>query len=252
SYTIDAFLRPPSDKYTFIPPCPIPQEYFLNNSDASLDTKNAPIRIIEIGAGTGYSGIALARRLDQSCTLVLTDLEEVVPLLEKNVQDNLSQNTEDSFQSCATVHVEPLAWGNSSHAEKILSKGRTDYIVASDLVYFQELYPALLQTLREITDLDTTVIFGYKERVLERESPFWEQFGRYFTIEVVRIEQKISTTANQQDNNESDDEDEDKYPRIFGCEDRMYVLVARKRQDKDILKGVDDTLTILMMMQIGY
>ncbi|KAF8970264.1 hypothetical protein BGZ46_010538 [Entomortierella lignicola] len=254
SYTIDAFLRLPSDKFTFTPPCPIPQEYFLSSDTSAITENVAPIKIVEIGAGTGYAGIALARRLRHNCTLVLTDLEEVVPLLEKNVQNNLPQNTThinnntDQNSPCSNVHVAPLAWGNSSHAESILSKGRVDYIVASDLVYFPELYPALLQTLREISNLDTTIIFGYKERTLEKESPFWEQFGRYFEMEAVRIEQKKSSSSEQQD----DSEDDDNFSRIFGYEEGMYVFVAKKRQDKDILKGVDDTLATLMMMQVGY
>ncbi|KAF9099520.1 hypothetical protein BGX27_000601 [Mortierella sp. AM989] len=271
SYLLDVYLRRKVDQYTFIPPCPIPPEYFLQpkttvtadslispsvSSSSPPQPPQPPIRILELGAGTGYVGITLAKRLTSDCTLILTDLEEVVPLMEKNVALHLPDNknisasspssSNDTSRQCARVLVEPLAWGNSEHATKLLSQGKIDYIIASDLVYFPELYPPLLQTLKEVAVVgETKVLFGYKERAPWKESPFWEEFGRFFEIEVVRIE-KIRN---------SKDESEDEDPvSVFGCEggDSMYVFVATKRSDENILVGVDDTLTTLMMMQIGY
>ncbi|KAF9342363.1 hypothetical protein BGX26_007696, partial [Mortierella sp. AD094] len=298
SYVLDVYLRRPTDQYTFTPPCPISREYFLPpkptsttpsipaESESTLpdqqpqqEQQRNPIRILEIGAGTGYVGIALAKRLTPDCTLILTDLEEVVPLMEKNVAEHLPNNNNSSGSSnssddssspdlkdnttrqCAHVLVEPLAWGNSEHATKLLSAGKIDYIVASDLVYFPELYPPLLQTLKEVTVVgETKVLFGYKERAPWKETPFWEEFGRYFDIEVVRIEKtrrksKSNLESGKDKVGEADEEDDDEDPvSVFGCEgeDRMYVFVATKRREEDILVGVDDTLTTLMMMQIGY
>ncbi|KAG0293310.1 hypothetical protein BGZ98_002232 [Dissophora globulifera] len=145
----------------------------------------------------------------------------------------------------AVVKVEPLSWGNSSHAAKILSQGHVDYVIASDLVYFPELYPSLLQSLQEITDLETCVIFGYKERAAWKEMPFWEQFGRFFKIEVVQIQNK----SIQHKDGEEGEEDVGSMG-IFGFEEGAYVFVAKKRRDEDILSGVDDTLATLIMMQI--
>ncbi|KAF9163158.1 hypothetical protein DFQ26_002875 [Actinomortierella ambigua] len=42
-----------------------------------------PLTILEIGAGTGYIDIALAKRLSPISKLILTDLEEVVQLMTK-------------------------------------------------------------------------------------------------------------------------------------------------------------------------
>ena len=245
-----------------------------------------PIRILEIGAGTGYVGIALAKRLQPNCTLILTDLEEVVPLMEKNVAQHLPNNNNnnnnkqaradkvapvatsasavavstDASGQCAHVLVEPLAWGNSDHATKILAAGKIEYIIASDLVYFPELYPPLLATLREITVVgETKVIFGYRERAPWKETPFWEEFGRYFEIKVVRIEKhKVKNVEHDQDRDRDQDQEEDQEDEdpisVFGCdgEDRMYVFVCTKRRDEDILEGADDTLATLSMMLMGY
>ncbi|KAG0016885.1 hypothetical protein BGZ81_011010 [Podila clonocystis] len=286
SYVLDVFLRKPTEAYTFSPPCPISREYFLDPkprttittstssspSDAPSTTEPTtlpPLRIVEIGAGTGYVGIALAKRLTRDSTLILTDLEEVVPLLERNVQDNLykpssstttAQGTTATTQEtdtpslssrCALVKVEALAWGNSAHSEALLAQGPVDFVVASDLVYFPELYPPLLSTLREITTLETKVLFGYKERSLWKETPFWEEFGRFFRIEVVRITKHKKYEEEKDGEQDKEDEEEEEDTNVFGCEEDMYVFVATKREDKDILVGVDDTLATLMMMQIS-
>ncbi|KAF8934609.1 hypothetical protein BGZ52_003819 [Haplosporangium bisporale] len=276
SYVLDVFLRRPTEAYTFSPPCPIPREYFLDTKSRAITTTSLseasstestalpPLRIVEIGAGTGYVGIALAKRLTRDSTLILTDLEEVVPLLERNVQDNLykpsSSSTTTTSQEkdtpslasrCAVVKVEALAWGNSAHSEALLSQGPVDFVVASDLVYFPELYPPLLSTLREITTLETKVLFGYKERSLWKETPFWEEFGRFFEIEVVRITKHAKKKEGERKEGEEEEEEEEDDTNVFGCEEDMYVFVATKREDKDILVGVDDTLVTLMMMQIS-
>lgn len=276
SYVLDVFLRRPTEAYTFSPPCPIQREYFLDPKSRTITTTSPseasstepttlpPLRIVEIGAGTGYVGIALAKRLTRDSTLILTDLEEVVPLLERNVQDNLykpsSSSTTTTSQEkdtpslasrCAVVKVEALAWGNSAHSEALLSQGPVDFVVASDLVYFPELYPPLLSTLREITTLETKVLFGYKERSLWKETPFWEEFGRFFEIEVVRITKHGKKKEGEQEGEEEEVEEKEDDINVFGCEEDMYVFVATKREDKDILVGVDDTLVTLMMMQIS-
>ncbi|KAF9294786.1 hypothetical protein BGZ88_003312 [Linnemannia elongata] len=293
SYTLDAYMRRPTDQYTFTPACPIPAEYFLPakvttttsepaSAVATTKEKKTPIRILEIGAGTGYVGIALAKRLDSDCTVILTDLEEVVPLMQKNVNEQrLSRRPTTSSSasaatttiaaaeppsetgpykepSCAWVEVEPLAWGNTAHALAILDHPTPiDYIIASDLVYFPELYPPLLQTLKEITRVgETKILFGYKERALWKESPFWEEFGRYFEMEVVRIERhpvKKEGEVGGEEKGEEEEEEEEGGIEVFGCEgeDRLYVFVATKRPEDQILKGADDTLATLMMMQIG-
>ncbi|KAF9543765.1 hypothetical protein EC957_000460 [Mortierella hygrophila] len=294
SYTLDAYMRRPTDQYTFTPACPIPTEYFLptktttpttasttttsepaSAAAATTKEKKKPIRILEIGAGTGYVGIALAKRLDSDCTVILTDLEEVVPLLQKNVNEQRLSHRPPTTSasaattiatasetgppavkepSCAWIEVEPLEWGNTSHALAILDHPTPiDYIVASDLVYFPELYPSLLQTLKEITRVgETKILFGYKERAIWKESPFWEEFGRFFEMEAVRIE-RHPVKKEGEVGGEEEEEEEEGGVKLFGCEgeDRLYVFVATKRPEDQILKGADDTLATLMMMQIG-
>ncbi|KAH8921183.1 hypothetical protein BT69DRAFT_355645 [Atractiella rhizophila] len=67
--------------------------------------------------------------------IVATDLDEVVPLLRKNLE------------SSSSVQVRPLSWGSDLDVENILrSYGVPNLILASDTVYFPFLHPKLLST----------------------------------------------------------------------------------------------------------
>jgi tRNA1(Val) A37 N6-methylase TrmN6 len=51
-----------------------------------FEQQSHPLRIIEVGAGVGMTGMQLATRFDAQ--VLLTDLPEAVPLLERNIQLN--------------------------------------------------------------------------------------------------------------------------------------------------------------------
>ena len=72
---------------------------------------------------------------------------------------------------------------SSESVEKL--SPRTTLIIASDLVYFDFLYPPLLTTLLELTNAnggeETRLIMSYKIRSLVKEMPFWQAFGQACT-----------------------------------------------------------------------
>jgi hypothetical protein len=92
--------------------------------------------ILELGSGTGFVGIQTARLLDtrrrrerrpgssSPCSeekdlVILTDLSEVCPLLEKNLTLHLLDGLAgDGWWSCEVL-VEPLSWGDTEHAERL-------------------------------------------------------------------------------------------------------------------------------------
>jgi len=80
--------------------------------------------IVELGAGTGAAGLALAAAHPHA-HVVLTDLPEVCPLLQSNAQ------------GYPGVMVRPLAWGYAAHAQALrdeLGLIPVSHIICSDLV----------------------------------------------------------------------------------------------------------------------
>ncbi|CDR99685.1 hypothetical protein, partial [Sporisorium scitamineum] len=88
AYLLARYLRPAvqhPDELEFDPPCSLFEPA----------SSKQPLTIVELGSGAGYGSLHLARQLLQhaqctksqpaKATLVLTDLENVVPLMERNV-----------------------------------------------------------------------------------------------------------------------------------------------------------------------
>ncbi|BGP26856.1 hypothetical protein JCM10295v2_005818 [Rhodotorula toruloides] len=188
AYLLRAYLTPPpsnaSSSSSFAPSCPL----------FSAEPSAAPRRrtILELGSGTGYLSLAIAPHLASTDTLVATDLDNVCPLLEKNLTSAQARwRSSNPYADRATVLVRPLPWGDSTSLSRLIAEGlEPSIILASDLVYFQFLYAPLLRTLISLTgkrEERITVIFSYKVRSLVKEQPFWEAFGRWFWFEAVQI-----------------------------------------------------------------
>ncbi len=165
---------------------------------------------MELGSGVGYVGIHLALTLAQAKSpvseshVIVTDLDNVCPLLERNVQTAFNDAASSSSSSSATagtgvaregahqVSVRPLPWGSSEAGARLLHEltGNPSHIIASDLVYFPELLPPLLRTLIQLSEplpgqacraaQATELIISYKVRSLEKEQPFWQALGAWF------------------------------------------------------------------------
>lgn len=130
--------------------------------------------VLELGAGVGTAGLAVAKH---GTPVVLTDLPEVCPLLERNAA-RLRE------RAC----VRALAWGDTHAAACMRAEFAYTHVLCSDLVYFPELLAPLLRTLIELThDGAPQVIIGYKVRSLVKEQPFWLAFGTWFTFVPVDV-----------------------------------------------------------------
>ncbi|KAI9596267.1 hypothetical protein BDF19DRAFT_438641 [Syncephalis fuscata] len=115
----------------------------------------------------------------------------------------------------------------------------------------------------------TTLVLGWRCRQLWRESPFWEQFGLYFTFEAVRVQsipKPVSNNENDSDNsdnrntnensdNTNDNNDNEEY--FLGEEQDAWVFVAHKRPintdepfNSELKYRVDDQLARLLLARI--
>ncbi|KAI8337482.1 putative methyltransferase-domain-containing protein [Chlamydoabsidia padenii] len=246
AYTLQSYFSP-DNGLVLDPPNPIPPAYYSNNNEEQTNQNQQDEKtytILELGAGTGYCGIALANMLGPRCQVYITDLEPVIPLIEENVAAH-------HIQGGAQVFCERLHWGNKQDCQRLLDKvgGRFDLVVISDCVYFTELFDILMDTLLDLCKQDSTtkVVIGYKCRSLEKETGFWDlHFGRYFDYEPARI------IGDNNNNNDDDDDDDDSIiGRPLGYEEQIYVFVGSRRPGNKV-KAADDRFALLMFCSMDY
>lgn len=137
----------------FDPPSP----FTFSVTRPSTPKPKGPLRIIELGSGTGIVGLKLAEHLvrmrsgtaiNQAAGLrsspqkrdliILTDLDDVCPLLEENLDGRRAQIYGQSADNSGgardvAVEVRPLAWGNYQHASAIVDEIRRVYLDTDNL-----------------------------------------------------------------------------------------------------------------------
>ncbi|QLG72135.1 hypothetical protein HG535_0C04890 [Zygotorulaspora mrakii] len=89
------------------------------------------LRVLELGSGTGLAGISwLSKWIElnegEVIEMFLTDLPEIVPNLQKNVEAN-------ALGSLATVSI--LDWTNTDSFEEKFTSEKFDVIIVSDPIY---------------------------------------------------------------------------------------------------------------------
>ena len=149
-------------------------KYFLQieTSWKQNEGKILPIRILELGSGTGLPSIVIGKLGYQAVT---TDLPKLLPFVEQNVYENIPKGQ--------NVEVKNLEWGNEEHMKNIT--GRFDYIFAAELVYIEDSFDDLVKTLKYYCDENTKVILTYKMRLPEKTELFLGKFKQEFDFEYV-------------------------------------------------------------------
>ncbi|XP_072329524.1 EEF1A lysine methyltransferase 3-like isoform X1 [Scyliorhinus torazame] len=104
-------------------------------------------KVIELGAGTGIVSI-LAALLGGDVTI--TDQPELLNRIERNVSFNIPS----SFKP--QVKVRALRWG----LDNSLFPSDYDYILCSDIMYFHDSIPSILETLLHLSNEKTTIYFA--------------------------------------------------------------------------------------------
>jgi len=125
------------------------------------------LRILELGSGTGWLSLLLA---EQGAIVTATDRTGALPLLLRNVMRNqeLHPDVDEDGESTLQVDVQQLHWDKQE--ERI--EGEWDLFVGSDVLYLQETYGPLLQTL--IRHNCRLCILAWEERKPQEEATFFE------------------------------------------------------------------------------
>ncbi|KAK4867308.1 hypothetical protein LT330_000818 [Penicillium expansum] len=144
-------------------------KYLLSRHTTDLSDKT----IVELGAGGGLVGLAVARGCHLEQPIYITDQEPMFSLMKSNIQlNNLGAN--------ATAAI--LNWGEPIPSQ-IPSK--PDVILAADCVYFEPAFPLLITTLQDLLGPDTVCYFCYKRR-RRADMRFMKMAKKAFEMEQVR------------------------------------------------------------------
>ena len=111
-----------------------------------------PLCVLEIGAGTGLLSV-LASIHPSVRRVVATDLDNVVPLLERNIKRNLGQDRSD-------ITIKEL---DLRHPGKVSD---VDLVLGADVIYDDELTSAIIGFFRQLAmgPSSTHVILSFEKR----------------------------------------------------------------------------------------
>eukprot|EP00638_Chattonella_subsalsa_P015550 CAMPEP_0117842330 /NCGR_PEP_ID=MMETSP0949-20121206/15952_1 /TAXON_ID=44440 /ORGANISM="Chattonella subsalsa, Strain CCMP2191" /LENGTH=239 /DNA_ID=CAMNT_0005686361 /DNA_START=18 /DNA_END=733 /DNA_ORIENTATION=- len=143
------------------------------NAEGADGINKLNCKVLELGAGTGLAGLVAAYL---GATTVITDIEPTVQITQRIADTVLSEKGKD-------YSVEELAWGENldSFKEK---HGCFDVILASDVVYHEHLYDALIETFQELSSELGVVYVSFEQRRRDL-SPFFERIQHCFCFEKV-------------------------------------------------------------------
>ncbi|NXR76875.1 MT21A methyltransferase, partial [Pycnonotus jocosus] len=160
---------------------------------AYLEVEGIDLRdrsVIELGAGTGLLGIVVTllgtkepagvRALySRRCAHVtITDRAAALEFLESNVQANLPPELRPR------AVVKELTWG------KDLDKfppGAFDFVLGADIVYLEETFVELLQTLEHLCSERTVILLSCRIRY-ERDLKFLKMLRERFSVSEVHYD----------------------------------------------------------------
>ncbi|KAK0468013.1 putative methyltransferase-domain-containing protein [Desarmillaria tabescens] len=124
--------------------------------------------ILELGSGTGLVGIVAAKL---GANVWVTDQAPLLDIMRQNVlRNNLSSR-------CT---VAELNWGDPIPADI----PAPDVVLAADCVYFEPVFPLLVQTLCDIYEKKPEILFCYKKR-RKADKRFFAMLKKKFTWEQV-------------------------------------------------------------------
>ncbi|CAL0304059.1 unnamed protein product [Lupinus luteus] len=137
-------------------------------------------RVIELGAGCGVSGFGMALL---GCDVIVTDQKEVVPLLQRNVDRNVSRVMQNNPKSFGSIKVSELLWGDESHIKAVGPP--FDYIIGTDVVYAEHLLEPLLQTILALSGPRTTIVLGSEIRSTSVHEKMLQMWKENFEVKTV-------------------------------------------------------------------
>lgn len=147
----------------------------IEKLDKLVPNGSNKMRVVELGAGLGCIGNFLQRH--KGCYVALTDVTEGLPLLQRNVDENFSNNSDGP-------EVLPLRWGDEDQLSVLKVTGSYDMVVGSDITYRPEHIDALLRTICSLLKPGGKIHISLQDRPGEAQS-FRDAIARNMQLEIV-------------------------------------------------------------------
>lgn len=132
-------------------------------------------RAVELGAGTGLVGIVAALLGAQ---VTITDRKAALEFLRSNVEANLPAQVQPR------AAVRELTWGQDLAS---FPPGEFDLILGADIIYLEETFADLLQTLVHLCGHRSVILLACRIRY-ERDSNFLATLERQFAVSKVHYD----------------------------------------------------------------
>ncbi|XP_028294471.1 protein N-lysine methyltransferase METTL21D [Gouania willdenowi] len=107
--------------------------------------------VVELGAGTGAVGLMAATL---GAEVIVTDLEDLQPLLRVNIQEN------QTLVTSGAITAKVLKWGEDM-ADFLPPP---HYILMADCIYYEQSIVPLVETLKLLSGPETCIICCYEQR----------------------------------------------------------------------------------------
>ena len=136
-------------------------------------------RVIDIGCGgCGVAGLAAAVCGAASC--VLTDFEDLRPMVEENIRNNFGAKSSSAH---GAIRFEAYAWESSSSTHSLAPSYET--VLCADCMYDSAMVEPLIKAIDAVSGPETLLVLSYKRRVDERERHFFERMSDRWDLDIV-------------------------------------------------------------------
>ena len=217
--------------------------YLSRSSDSSSDSSSSlssssfppPLRFVERGAGVGLTGRKVQKHLSSllsppliRSTVLLTDVEEALPLLKLNIlanfpkeeargADHTETDTDTTMQqdyySAERVTARRLCWGTDDYADVLSSLSSSsepsssdsnvvsypplfDVLLAADCVYWEALHAPLKSTLLSLlSNCPSAVCLIAGVRRWKRDNAFYKSINKVRSKEGRLVCECVSETV---------------------------------------------------------
>ncbi|KAG0208580.1 Methyltransferase-like protein 21D [Mortierella sp. GBA30] len=198
----------------------------LSTISVAASQSSRPIQILELGSGTGIVGLSVARMLSTKgikARIVLTDKENCMPLLERNIDKNPSKDIELVAQMLdwevlsgiksisnhtSTAGLSGSQEGGAKGTQRIeassslatslsstdsLLHTEWDMVILSDCIWVPALYPPLISSLNKLIQPghnNTQLVIAFEKRNFSEEMEFFAMLGKTFRFRDVKPEEQ--------------------------------------------------------------